>query len=157
MDVFDWLLEVVGIKNDKLCEWFLLLYWELFVYFEVVEVLIMLKLKGIVIGILLNGLFEMLKVVVGLVDIGKLLDVVMLVEDVGVYKFYDLVYEMVESCFVCEWDDVLFVLVNGWDVVGVVLYGFKIVWINCKLELVDKFYGIFDYVLSDLKLIIDLI
>jgi 2-haloacid dehalogenase len=156
-DALDWSLEAAGIKNDKLRERLLSLYWELSAYPEVAEVLTTLKSNGIATGILSNGSPEMLKAAVGSADIGKLLDAVMSVVDVGVYKPHDLVYEMVESRFVCERDDVLFVSANGWDAAGAASYGFKTAWINRKSEPVDKLYGTPDYVLSDLKPIIDLI
>ena len=156
-DALDWALEAANIKNDALRERLLALYWELSAYPEVAEVLQTLKSRGIATGILSNGNPEMLNAAVSSANISSLLDAVMSVEEVGVYKPHDLVYEMVESRFICERDDVLFVSANGWDAAGAASYGYKTAWINRRAEPVDKLYGTPDFVLSDLKPILDLI
>lgn len=156
-DALDWALEAANIKNDALRERLLALYWELSAYPEVADVLQTLKSRGIATGILSNGNPEMLNAAVSSANISSLLDAVMSVEEVGVYKPHDLVYEMVESRFICERDDVLFVSANGWDAAGAASYGYKTAWINHRAEPVDKLYGTPDFVLSDLKPILDLI
>ena len=156
-DALDWALEAANIKNDALRERLLALYWELSAYPEVADVLQTLKSRGIATGILSNGNPEMLNAAVSSANISSLLDAVMSVEEVGVYKPHDLVYEMVESRFICERDDVLFVSANGWDAAGAASYGYKTAWINRRAEPVDKLYGTPDFVLSDLKPILDLI
>lgn len=156
-DALDWALEAANINNNALRERLLALYWELSAYPEVAEVLQTLKARGIATGILSNGNPEMLNAAVSSANIGSLLDAVMSVEEVGVYKPHDLVYEMVESRFICERDDVLFVSANGWDAAGAASYGYKTAWINRRAEPVDKLYGTPDFVLSDLKPILDLI
>lgn len=106
---------------------------------------------------MLNGFFDMLVGVVDSVRIGDVFDDVLSVESVGIFKLDVLVYELVINCFGCVCDEVFFVFLNGWDVVGVVGFGFIIVWVNCVGELMDCLLWILYYVLFDFIIILDLV
>lgn len=149
-DGLDWALENAGLSDEALRDRLLKLYWGLSPYPEVPAMLTELKQRGIQTGILSNGSPEMLRGAVESAGIGHLLDAVLSVEEVGVYKPHDLVYEMVESRFICERGEVLFVSSNGWDAAGAANYGYQTAWVNRTGEPMDRLYAQPRYTLTDL-------
>ena len=130
-DGLDWALEAQGLAGDAaLRDRLMGLYRELAAYEEVPDMLAALKDAGLATGILSNGSPEMLQEAVASAGIGRLLDHVLSVESVGVYKPSAKVYDMVGRAFGCEAGRVLFVSSNGWDVAAAGAYGFETVWVN---------------------------
>ncbi len=153
----DWALEASGLQDDaELRERLLQLYWELSAYPEVPTMLSALKQQGLNTAILSNGSPEMLMGAVASAGIAPLLDDVLSVEDVGVFKPADAVYELVTKRFSCARNEVLFVSSNGWDAAGASAYGFTTAWVNRAGDPVDRLPGIPAHVLSDLTSIPDL-
>ena len=70
--------------------------------------------------------------------IGPLLDDVLSVESVGIFKPADAVYDLVCGRFGCVRDEVLFVSSNGWDAAAAAGYGFTTAWVNRAGEPVDR-------------------
>ena len=62
--------------------------------------------------------------------IGDLLDDVLSVEDVQVFKPHKSVYDLVGKRFNCAPNEVLFVSSNGWDAAAAAGYGFYTTWVN---------------------------
>ena len=141
-DGLDWALEHQGLQEDAdLRERLLALYWELEAYPEVPQMLATLKERGMKTAILSNGNPEMLDGAVQSAGLGTLLDDVLSVEEVGIFKPAAVVYDMVGKRFGCARDEVLFVSSNGWDIAGASAYGFTTVWANRKGEPVDRLPG----------------
>ena len=155
-DGLDWALEASNLTNPALRERLLALYWELSAYSEVPEMLRKLKAMGLNTAILSNGNPEMLNAAVKSAGLSDLLDDVMSVESVGVFKPHDLVYEMVESRFICERNEVLFVSANGWDAAGAANFGYRTAWVNRNGDPLDRLYAAPEFVLSDLTSIPDI-
>ena len=88
--------------------------------------------------------------------IGALLDDVLSVEEVGVFKPHRKVYDLVGHRFGCAPGEVLFVSSNGWDAAAAAGYGFVTAWVNRKGEPVDRLPGRPHHVLPDLTTIPDL-
>lgn len=82
-----------------------------------------------------------------------MLDAVLSVEDVGVFKPHDRVYDLVGRHFGCAKDEVLFVSSNGWDAAGAAGYGFQTAWVNRAGEPMDRLYAKPHHVLPDLTTI----
>jgi 2-haloacid dehalogenase len=138
-DGLDWALEKSGLDgNAALRERLLALYWELQCYPEVPEMLAALKDKGLTTAILSNGSPDMLKGAVASADIGALLDDVLSVESVGVFKPAAQVYDLVAQRFGSLKTEVLFVSSNGWDAASATGYGFETVWVNRAGDPVDR-------------------
>lgn len=147
----DWAMAQVGLSEDlELRERLLALYWELHPYKEVPMMLAQLKGAGKQTAILSNGAPDMLDGAVSHAGIETLLDAVLSVEDVGVFKPDARVYQMVLDRFECTVDDVLFVSSNGWDAAGAAHFGFETVWVNRAGEPQDILYAAPSHVLSDL-------
>ena len=130
-DGLDWALDAQGLAGDRdLRERLLALYWTLAPYPEVPEVLRRLRHAGVQTAILSNGSPEMLEGAVSSAGIGALLDDVLSVESVGVFKPSPRVYDLVPARFDCAADEVLFVSSNGWDAASAAGYGFLTAWVN---------------------------
>jgi 2-haloacid dehalogenase len=112
-----------------------------------------LKAKGMATAILSNGSADMLGAAVKSAGITHLLDAVLSVDDVGVFKPHTRVYDLVGARFGGTPDDVLFVSSNGWDAAGAAGYGFQTAWVNRAHEPVDRLYATPHHILSDLTTI----
>ncbi|WP_417523057.1 haloacid dehalogenase type II [Marinovum sp.] len=153
----DWALEKQGLEGDaELRERLLALYWELQAYPEVPQMLAALKSAGLNTAILSNGSPDMLNGAVGSAGLEELLDDVLSVESVGIFKPAKQVYDMVGARFDCTPEQVLFVSSNGWDAAGAAAYGFRTVWVNRAGEPMDRLPGRPGEVLSDLTRIPEL-
>lgn len=135
----DWALEKTGHAGDAaLRERLLALYWELQAYSEVPDMLAALKEAGLSTAILSNGSPEMLEGAVKSAGITALLDTVLSVESVGIFKPDARVYDLVGAHFGCSKEEVLFVSSNGWDAAAATGYGFTTVWVNRAAEPMDR-------------------
>jgi len=151
-DGLDWALEAEGLSGDAdLRERLLQLYWELEAYPEVPAMLAALKEAGKDTAILSNGAPDMLDGAVKSAGIGTLLDDVLSVESVGIFKPARVVYDLVGQRFGCAPEEVLFVSSNGWDACAAAGYGFNTVWVNRAGDPVDRLPAAPDRQLTDLS------
>ncbi|WP_170508962.1 haloacid dehalogenase type II [Ruegeria arenilitoris] len=156
-DGLDWALEATGLQGDPALRQRLLdLYWELQAYTEVPAILKALKDGGMQTAILSNGSPPMLEGAVRSAGIGGVLDDILSVESVGVFKPHARVYDLVCDRFGCERSNVLFVSSNGWDAAGASGYGFVTAWVNRAGEPMDRLPWTPAHVLSDLTSIPEL-
>ena len=154
----DWALEKTGHAGDpELRARLLALYWELQSYPEVPQMLAALKERGLNTAILSNGSPDMLSGAVTSAAIQEMLDDVLSVESVGVFKPDARVYDLVAKRFGTAPGEVLFCSSNGWDAACAAGYGFNVVWVNRAGEPVDRLSHTPQSVLSDLTAIPDLV
>ncbi len=153
----DWALEATGLDGDAaLRERLLALYWELQAYPEVPQMLAALKQAGFNTAILSNGSPGMLEGCVTSAGVGDVLDDVLSVESVGVFKPHASVYDLVGQRFSCTPSEVLFVSSNGWDAAAATGYGFETAWVNRIGEPMDRLPWTPKHVLGDLTTIPDI-
>ncbi|WP_424965591.1 haloacid dehalogenase type II [Dinoroseobacter sp. S375] len=150
-DGLDWALEASDQGDPDLRARLLQLYWELSAYPEVPAMLQALKDQGLATGILSNGSPDMLAGAVNSAGLGPLLDDVLSVESVSIFKPAALVYDLVGARFNCAPEEVLFVSSNGWDAASAAAYGFRTAWANRASEPVDRLPATPDRVLADLR------
>ncbi len=157
-NALDWALEVSDQAGDpRLRQHLLDLYWHLAAYPEVPQMLRDLKQAGMRTAILSNGSPAMLQGAVQSAGLGDLLDAVLSVETVGVFKPDARVYDLVEERFAVTRRDVLFVSSNGWDAGCAAGYGFATAWVNRAGDPVDRLPWTPDHVLTDLTPIPNLV
>lgn len=150
-DGLDWALELRGLSDDSaLRERLLSLYWQLQAYPEVPQMLRRLKAAGINTAILSNGSPDMLQGAVQSANLAEVLDDVLSVESVGVFKPAPQVYDMVLQRFGVAKHHVLFVSSNGWDAAAAASYGFVTAWVNRAGLPIDRLPGQPNHVLQDL-------
>lgn len=152
-DGLDWAMEAAGLADTSLRERLLALYWELSAYPEVPQMLSDLKTAGKATAILSNGSPDMLAGAVNSAGIGAVLDDVLSVEQVGVFKPHASVYALVEDRFGCTRDQVLFVSSNGWDAGCATGFGFTTAWVNRAGAPVDRLPWRPMHILTDLTTI----
>ncbi len=156
-DALDWAMEASGLGAPDLRERLLALYWELAAYPEVPEMLAALRKQGMRTAILSNGSPAMLEGAVRSAGITDLLDAVLSVESVGVFKPHARVYTLVTEHFSCRPDEVLFVSSNGWDAAGAAGFGFVTAWVNRAGLPQDRLPAAPHHVLADLRPLAELV
>jgi 2-haloacid dehalogenase len=97
---------------------------------DVVPGLVALKLAGLKLAILSNGTPHMLEAVVAGAGIAGLLDAVISIEDVKVFKPSRRVYQLAGEVLNEDADNIGFVSANSWDVNGAGSAGFRTFWIQ---------------------------
>ena len=155
-DGLDWAMDAAALHDPGLRERLLALYWELAAYPEVPAMLSALKMAGKSTAILSNGSPDMLQGAVKSAGIGAVLDDVLSVESVGIFKPHASVYALVEQRFGCPRDQVLFVSSNGWDAGCATGFGFTTAWVNRAGQPVDRLPWRPAHILSDLTTIPEL-
>lgn len=152
-DGLDWALEAAGLNDPELRARLLALYWELAAYPEVPAMLAALKTRGLATAILSNGSPDMLAGAVRSAGIGDLLDDLLSVESIGIFKPDARVYQLVGERFGCRPDQVLFASSNGWDAAAAAAFGFRTVWVNRMGAPVDRLPGTPHHIAADLSAI----
>ena len=153
----DFALEEMTLDQEpKLRESLLELYWTSEAYPEVTQVLEELNGRDVKLSILSNGTPEMLLAACESTKIEKLLDFVVSVEEIGIFKPDGRVYDLVNTKMGYKMSEVLFVSSNGWDIAGATKFGLSTVWVNRNKKPVERMHWKPNYELSDLMHIIDL-
>jgi 2-haloacid dehalogenase len=105
-------------------------YLMLHAYPEVLGVLEKLKARGLKTAILSNGSPMMLEKVCDISGVGPLMDAVLSVEEVGVYKPHPSVYQLAADRLGVHADRISFQSSNAWDATAASAFGFKVAWCN---------------------------
>jgi 2-haloacid dehalogenase len=113
-------------------------YWELDAYADVRPVLTALRARGHRIAILSNGTPRMLAAACTASGLAALIDAVLSVETVAIFKTDRKAYELVGRSLMVRPDQVCFVSSNRWDIAGARRFGFACVWIN-RAQLPDEY------------------
>lgn len=136
----DWVAARHGITDAVLLADLRASYRALDAYPEVKTMLAALRAQGVATAILSNGAPEMLAQGVAAAGIEGLLDAVLSVESVGVFKPDPRVYRLAEQRFGVGASEMIFVSSNPWDAFGACNVGFRVVWVN-RAGLPDE-YGL---------------
>lgn len=129
-EALDFALAEAGIDDPELRGKLMDLYLELDCYPEVPGVLQTLRDGGLRTGILSNGSHEMLDSAVANSRLDKLLDGVLSVDEVAVFKVDPRVYEMATRHFECRPEQICFMSSNAWDAWAASHFGFRVAWVN---------------------------
>jgi 2-haloacid dehalogenase len=89
-----------------------------------------LKARGERTAILSNGAPRMLAAAVEAAQLKELLDAVLSVDEIRIYKPRREAYALVTGAFGIEPANVVFVSSNRWDVMGAASFGFRALWVN---------------------------
>jgi 2-haloacid dehalogenase len=129
-DALDFALETLGIGDAELRERLMNLYLTLAAFPEVPEVLKRLQAAGIKTAILSNGSPRMLRAAAEGAQIDRLLDAVLSVEEVGVYKPHPKVYQLAVDRLGVSAGEIAFQSSNAWDAFAASAFGMRVVWCN---------------------------
>ena len=129
-DALDFALETLRLAKPGLRGQLMQLYLTLDPFPEVPAVLRQLRTSGFTTAILSNGTPEMLAAVVGNAGLGDLLDPVLSVEEVGIYKPHPKVYQLACDRFGVAASAIAFQSSNAWDANAASAFGMRTVWCN---------------------------
>ena len=129
-DALDYALETLGIAKPALRQRLMDLYLTLSPFPEVPDVLRRLQDAGVKTAILSNGTPAMLAAAVASAGIGDLLDAVISVEDVGVFKPHPRVYQLACDRLGIGAENIAFASSNAWDAYAASAFGMRVVWCN---------------------------
>ena len=130
-EALDHSLETMGLSDDATLRTRLLdLYWKLSPFPEVKDTLATLRGAGYKMAILTNGSQEMIDATCAHAGITPLLDSILSVDDVGIYKPHPSVYELACTRFGVKPEQIAFVSSNAWDAAGAAQFGFRVIWCN---------------------------
>lgn len=129
-DALDFAMATLGIEDAALWERLMSLYRRVEAFPEVSEVLRQLNATGRRLAILSNGTPEMIEGAAAHAGIAELLDALLSVEEVGVYKPHPSVYALAVERFEVTPKEICFVSSNAWDAVAAATFGMRVVWCN---------------------------
>ncbi len=129
-EALDYALDAFDIGDQALRENLMQAYLSLDAYPEVAEVLGKLKDHGMRLAILSNGAPAMLDSAVRSAGLDGVLDEVLSVEDVGIFKPDPGVYQLAVERLGVAASAISFQSSNAWDAVGAAHFGFQVAWVN---------------------------
>lgn len=129
-DALSFALEALGIHDDAIGERLLSLYQRLAAYPDAPAALRRLRRAGLRTAILSNGTPAMLATAAGSAGLTDLLDTIVSVEEVGVYKPHPSVYQRGVDRLQVPAHELLFVSANGWDAFSAKAFGLHVAWCN---------------------------
>ena len=129
-DALDFTLETLGIAEPQVRDRLMSFYRRLECFPEVPQVLRQLKETGFVTAILSNGSPAMLAGAVAGAGLRGLLDHVLSVEDVGVFKPHPSVYQLAVDRLGLPATAISFQSSNAWDAYAASAFGMRVVWCN---------------------------
>ncbi len=129
-DALDFALESMGIRDPDLRARLMALYEQLGPYPEVRETLEQLRAGGLRLAILSNGTPRMLSAAAESAKLDHLLDAILSVEEVGIYKPHPSVYQLAVDRLGVPAPEIAFVSSNGWDAHGAKVFGFRVACCN---------------------------
>jgi 2-haloacid dehalogenase len=147
-DALDFSLETLLLDQPGLRGRLMELYLTLDTFPEVPDVLRQLKAAGLKTAILSNGSRDMLASAVKNARIDGLLDTVLSVEEVGVYKPDPRVYQLDRLAIPAS--QISFQSSNAWDAYAASSFGMKVVWCNRYRQRKERLPGKPDYEIETL-------
>jgi 2-haloacid dehalogenase len=129
-DALDYALGVLAIDDARLRHRLMNLYLTLDAFPEVPDMLERLRAAGMKTAILSNGAPEMLNAAVDGAGLRDLIDEILSVEEVGVYKPHPRVYQLAVDRLRVQPSAIAFQSSNAWDAYAASAFGMKVVWCN---------------------------
>lgn len=152
-DALDFALMTTGIRDAALRTRLMELYLSISAYPEVPGMLAELGAKGIKRAILSNGSPAMLAAAVGNSGIAGDIDVVMSVEEVGVFKPHPGVYGMAPRTLNLPKERICFLSSNAWDAFSAKAFGFRVLWCNRFGQIPERIPAAPDAEIADLSVL----
>jgi len=149
-DALDFALETLGIDNSGLRHRLMQLYLTLDAFPEVASTLATLKKAGLRTAILSNGSPNMLNAAVKGAGLDGLLDAVLSVEEVGVYKPHPAVYQLAVDRLSIAPNGIAFQSSNAWDAYAASAFGMQVIWCNRYQQRTERLPGAPDRIIRTL-------
>lgn len=140
-DALDYALDTLAIKDRALRERLMNFYLTLDPFPEVPNTLERLKQMGLKTAILSNGSPAMLGAAVNNARLNVLLDEILSVEEVGVFKPHPTVYQLAVDRLAVDAREILFLSSNAWDAYAASAFGMRVAWCNRYGQQVERLPG----------------
>ena len=150
-EALEYAMDTLGVQDANLREQLLQSYLRLSAFPEVPETLQVLKQSGYALVILSNGSPSMLAAAVEHAGVGGLLDMVISVDEVGVYKPHPKVYGRATERLGLTALQICFFSSNAWDAYAASAFGMQVVWCNRYGQRSERLPGAPDAQISDLS------
>ena len=137
----DYAVDSKGIDDNSLRQDLLNAYHELACYPEIPDTLSRIKEMGLGTAILSNGSPKMLEAGVTKSNLGKVMDSIISVDTIRIFKPSPKVYQLATDQLGCKPEEILFFSSNAWDVSGAATFGFKTVWVNRFAQAKERLPG----------------
>jgi 2-haloacid dehalogenase len=137
-DALDFALDTLKLPNGHLHDDLMALYLRLGAYPEVKKTLTRLKAAGLQCAILSNGSPRMLSACIENAGIADLLDAVLSVEELKVYKPHPTVYQLAVNRLRLKASAICYVSSNGWDAYSAKAFGFYAIWCNRFSQVAER-------------------
>ncbi len=129
-DALDYALDAFAVSDRNLRNDIINTYLSLDCYPDVKGALKTLKAGGQQLVILSNGTPAMLEAAVKSSGLEDLIDRILSVEEVGIYKPDPRVYRLATDRLSLQAGQIVFLSANAWDAVGAANVGLRVAWIN---------------------------
>lgn len=129
-EALEFAMDTLGISGEAIKARLMDLYLTLSAYPDARAALEALRRAKCPAAILSNGSPKMLAAAVRSAGLGALVDPILSVEEIGIYKPHPRVYQLAVDRLGVESESICFVSSNGWDVAGASAFGMKAVWVN---------------------------
>lgn len=129
-DALDWAMAQSQMSDKAVRDRLMNLYLTLDAYPDVADMLAALRAGGRRTAILSNGTPLMLDAAVAHSRLASLLDAVISVDEVGVYKPDPRVYRLAPAKLGLDAGQICFVSSNAWDAYAAKAFGMRVVWCN---------------------------
>ena len=149
-EALDYALAAYRREDPALRAFLMQQYLSLDAYPEVRGMLERLRAAGLKTAILSNGSPTMLIGAVNSAQLSNLLDAVLSVEAVGVFKPHPSVYQIAVDRLGVPAPRICFLSSNGWDAVGAAAFGFRTIWINRAKQPTEQLPAAPELVISSL-------
>ncbi len=152
-EALDFALATLKIEQPGLRKRLMNLYLSIEAYPEVPATLQALKDAGLKTAILSNGSPAMLDAAVNNAKLGKMLDAVLSVESVGIFKPHPSVYQLAASHFSVAPEAICFLSSNSWDAFSAKAFGFRVLWCNRFGQAAERIPELPDGEIGDLSVL----
>ncbi|HTP49086.1 MAG TPA: haloacid dehalogenase type II [Anaeromyxobacteraceae bacterium] len=129
-EALEFALSSLGVDDAGVRQRLLELYERLDAHPDARDALARLRGGGLRLAILSNGSPRMLEAAARSAGIAEFLDLVLSVEEVGIYKPHPSVYQLAVDRLGLPADGIAFVSANGWDAYSAKAFGLSVAWCN---------------------------
>ena len=149
-DALEFALETCDINQPRIRDQLMASYMTLDPFPEVTETLNQLKAAGMRLAILSNGSPVMLESAVRSARLNGVFELVISVEEVGMYKPAPAVYQLAVERLGLPATAISFQSSNAWDAHAASAFGMKVVWCNRYAQTRERLPGSPDYEITSL-------
>ncbi|MCW8846909.1 MAG: haloacid dehalogenase type II [Gammaproteobacteria bacterium] len=156
-DALDFSMASLKLDDPALRRRLMDLYLHLSTYPEVSDTAARLKAGGMKLAVLSNGSPAMLAAAVQSAGIDTLMDAVISVEEVGIFKPHPSVYQLAVDRLRFKPKEICFVSSNGWDAFSAKAFGLRVVWCNRFAQVAERIPALPDGEIPDLASLPDIL